>query len=227
MGTARTSVEISEPLLDDSEKISAVETEEPIPEWQDQITIRGLVVSALLGALFCIITHKLNLTVGIIPSLNVAAGLLGFFFVKSWTAFLSKLGLHVRPFTRQENTVIQTCVVACYGLAFSGTLFNFFLLFAFKFTKFLVLKIWFESLYMDMVIGKPGGFGSYLIAMDERTYQLIGADYPGNRAEDVKNPGLGWVTGFLFVVGFLGLFSLVPLRKVPTSLPFCNWLTKN
>lgn len=178
MGTKRTSVEISEPLLDDSEKISAVETEEPIPEWQDQITIRGLVVSALLGFLFCIITHKLNLTVGIIPSLNVAAGLLGFFFVKSWTACLSKLGLHVRPFTRQENTVIQTCVVACYGLAFSG------------------------------------GFGSYLIAMDERTYQLIGADYPGNRAEDVKNPGLGWMIGFLFVVSFLGLFSLVPLRKV-------------
>ncbi|CAL2249149.1 unnamed protein product [Prunus armeniaca] len=35
--------------------------------------------------------------------------------------------------------------------------------------------------------------------MDERTYNLIGADYPGNRAEDVKNPSL---------------FSLVPLRKV-------------
>ncbi|CAB4304987.1 unnamed protein product [Prunus armeniaca] len=34
--------------------------------------------------------------------------------------------------------------------------------------------------------------------MDERTYNLIGADYPGNRAEDVKNPSL---------------FSLVPLRK--------------
>lgn len=59
-----------------------------------------------------------------------------------------------------------------------------------------------------------GGFGSYLIAMDERTYNLIGADYVGNRAEDVMNPGLGWMTGFLFVVSFLGLFSLVPLRKV-------------
>lgn len=59
-----------------------------------------------------------------------------------------------------------------------------------------------------------GGFGSYLIAMDEKTYNLIGADYPGNRAEDVKNPGLAWMTGFLFVVSFLGLFSLVPLRKV-------------
>lgn len=59
-----------------------------------------------------------------------------------------------------------------------------------------------------------GGFGSYLIAMDERTYQLIGPDYPGNRAEDVKNPGLAWMIGFMFVVSFLGLFSLVPLRKV-------------
>ncbi|PON61277.1 Oligopeptide transporter [Parasponia andersonii] len=181
MGTQAASVEISEPLIHDSEKISAVEADDPfgpIPEWKDQITTRGLVVSALLGGLFCIITHKLNLTVGIIPSLNVAAGLLGFFFVKSWTGVLSKLGFSVKPFTRQENTVIQTCVVACYGLAFSG------------------------------------GFGSYLVAMDERTYKLIGTDYPGNRAEDIKNPGLGWMTGFLFVVSFLGLFSLVPLRKV-------------
>ncbi|KAI3776863.1 hypothetical protein L1987_46653 [Smallanthus sonchifolius] len=50
--------------------------------------------------------------------------------------------------------------------------------------------------------------------MDERTYNLIGADYPGNRAEDVKNPGLLWMTGFMFIVSFLGLFSLLPLRKV-------------
>lgn len=175
-----TEVEVSEPLI---ENIAAVNDEEeeadqPIPEWKDQITIRGLVASAIMGTLFCIITHKLNLTVGIIPSLNVAAGLLGFFLVKSWTSFLSKLGFSIKPFTRQENTVIQTCVVACYGLAFSG------------------------------------GFGSSLLAMDERTYQLIGADYPGNRAEDVKNPGLGWMIGFLVVVSFLGLFSLVPLRKV-------------
>uniref|UniRef100_A0A2N9IEL6 Metal-nicotianamine transporter YSL6 n=1 Tax=Fagus sylvatica TaxID=28930 RepID=A0A2N9IEL6_FAGSY len=181
MGTEGASVEISEPLLvSETQKIKPVEEEpeQQIPGWKDQITIRGLAVSALLGTLFCIITHKLNLTVGIIPSLNVGAGLLGFFCVKSWTGFLSKLGFQVKPFTRQENTVIQTCVVACYGLAFSG------------------------------------GFGSYLIALDERTYELIGADYPGNRIEDVKKPGLGWMIGFLFVVSFLGLFSLVPLRKV-------------
>ncbi|CAA6667856.1 unnamed protein product [Spirodela intermedia] len=132
----------------------------------------------MLGTLFCIISHKLNLTVGVIPSLNVAAGLLGFFFVKSWMGFLSKLGVWTVPFTPQENTVIQTCVVACYGIAFSG------------------------------------GFGSYIIAMDQKTYELIGANYPGNRAEDVKNPSLGWMIGFMFVVSFLGIFSLVPLRKV-------------
>lgn len=128
MGTEiPTSPEISEALLlPEPNKTAATVTldqDEHVPEWKEQITIRGLVVSALLGTLFCIITHKLNLTVGIIPSLNVAAGLLGFFFVKSWTGFLSKLGFTVKPFTKQENTVIQTCVVACYGLAFSGNRF--------------------------------------------------------------------------------------------------------
>ncbi|XP_014523840.1 probable metal-nicotianamine transporter YSL6 [Vigna radiata var. radiata] len=180
MGTETSSVDISEPLLVNSNGNEEKEEylREEVPEWKEQITIRGLVVSAVLGSLFCIITHKLNLTVGIIPSLNVAAGLLGFFFVKTWTGFLTKIGFFTKPFTKQENTVIQTCVVACYGLAFSG------------------------------------GFGSSLIAMDQRTYELIGPDYPGNRAEDVKNPGLGWMMGFMFVVSFLGLFSLVPLRKV-------------
>lgn len=63
-----------------------------------------------------------------------------------------------------------------------------------------------------------GGFGSSLIAMDERTYQLIGPDYPGNRAEDVKNPGLGWMISFMLIVSFIGLFSLVPLCKVINSV---------
>jgi hypothetical protein len=33
-------------------------------------------------------------------------------------------------------------------------------------------------------------------------------------AHDIKNPALGWMLGFIFVVSFLGLFSVVPLRKV-------------
>jgi uncharacterized oligopeptide transporter (OPT) family protein len=91
-----------------------------VPPWWEQITFRAMFVSMLLGIMFCIIVMKLNLTTGIIPSLNVSAGLLGFFFIKTWTKFLEKFGLLKTPFTRQENTVIQTCVVACYGIAFSG-----------------------------------------------------------------------------------------------------------
>ena len=91
-----------------------------LPSWWAQITLRGLIVSIFLGFLFSVITLKLSLTTGVIPSLNISAGLLGFFFVKLYTIVLSKLGISYKPFTRQENTVIQTCVVACYGLAFSG-----------------------------------------------------------------------------------------------------------
>ncbi|KAK6127498.1 hypothetical protein DH2020_038742 [Rehmannia glutinosa] len=31
---------------------------------------------------------------------------------------------------------------------------------------------------------------------------------------NIKNPSLSWMIGFLFVVSFLGLFSVVPLRKI-------------
>ncbi|PNX63732.1 putative metal-nicotianamine transporter YSL7-like protein, partial [Trifolium pratense] len=78
-------------------------------------------------------------------------------------------------FTRQENTVIQTCVVAASGIAFSG------------------------------------GFGSYLFAMSPTVAKQSGA---ASGIMDVKIPGLGWMIAFLFVVSFLGIFSVVPLRKI-------------
>ncbi|KAG2569726.1 probable metal-nicotianamine transporter YSL10 [Panicum virgatum] len=147
-----------------------------VPGWREQVTLRALAVSALLGAMFSVIVMKLNLTTGIIPSLNVSAGLLGFFLLTSWTKLLDKAGVaSVRPFTRQENTVVQTCVVACSGIAFSG------------------------------------GFGSYMFAMSERISEQSGETLDEH---NIKNPGLGWMIGFLFIVSFLGLFSVVPLRKI-------------
>ncbi|KAF3959349.1 hypothetical protein CMV_015834 [Castanea mollissima] len=85
-------------------------------------------------------------------------------------AFVS--GLLRQPFTRQENTVIQTCVVASSGISFSG------------------------------------GYGNYLFAMSERIAKQS-AD-----TLDFKKLSLGWMISFLFVVSFLGLFSVVPLRKI-------------
>ncbi|ESR54669.1 hypothetical protein CICLE_v10019091mg [Citrus x clementina] len=144
-----------------------------VPSWRKQLTIRAFVVSFVLSVLFTFIVMKLNLTTGIIPSLNVSAGLLGFFFVKTWTKFLENSRILRQPFTRQENTVIQTCVVASSGIAFSG------------------------------------GFGSYLLGMSDRI---------ALQSEDTnlgyKNLSLTWIIGFLFVVSFLGLFSVVPLRKI-------------
>ncbi|KAJ4828755.1 hypothetical protein Tsubulata_035410 [Turnera subulata] len=144
-----------------------------VPSWRKQLTVRAFVVSFVLSILFSFIVMKLNLTTGIIPSLNVSAGLLGFFFVKTWTKFLENSGLLKQPFTRQENTVIQTCVVASSGIAFSG------------------------------------GFGSYLFGMSQVVAKLSTDD-----THDFKNPSLSWMIGFLFVVSFLGLFSVVPLRKI-------------
>ncbi|KAL5650616.1 hypothetical protein ACJX0J_041425, partial [Zea mays] len=164
---------------DDEDVVESVERVfegREVPGWREQVTARALAVSALLGAMFSVIVMKLNLTTGIIPSLNVSAGLLGFFLLTSWTKLLAKAGLTgVRPFTRQENTVVQTCVVACSGIAFSG------------------------------------GFGSYMFAMSERISEQSGETWD---AHNIKNPGLGWMIGFLFIVSFLGLFSVVPLRKI-------------
>ncbi|KAK6123655.1 hypothetical protein DH2020_042609 [Rehmannia glutinosa] len=146
-----------------------------VPSWRKQLTLRAFTVSFVLSVMFCFIVMKLNLTTGIIPSLNVSAGLLGFFFVKTWTKVIANSGLLRHPFTRQENTVIQTCVVASSGIAFSG------------------------------------GFGSYLFGMSERVAQQ---SEHSKDVLDYKNPTLGWMIGFLFVVSFLGLFSVVPLRKI-------------
>ncbi|THU54102.1 hypothetical protein C4D60_Mb10t21480 [Musa balbisiana] len=55
------------------------------------------------------------------------------------------------------------------------------------------------------------GFGSYLFAMSET---IAKQSTEANDSQNIKNPKLGWMIGFLFVVSFLGLFSLVPLRKI-------------
>ncbi|KAJ8752163.1 hypothetical protein K2173_003771 [Erythroxylum novogranatense] len=160
------------------EKIESIEKlfeEKVVPAWQNQLTVRALSVSFVLGVLFSFIVMKLNLTTGIIPSLNVSAGLLGFFFVKTWTKLLQKARFLKQPFTRQENTVIQTCVVATSGIAFSG------------------------------------GFGSYLFGMSTT---IAKQSTEGNPAQNIKDPSLHWMIGFLFVVSFLGLFSVLPLRKI-------------
>ncbi|XP_008461864.2 probable metal-nicotianamine transporter YSL7 [Cucumis melo] len=146
-----------------------------VPSWRNQITFRALFTSFVLSIVFNFIVCKLNLTTGVIPSLNVAAGLLGFAILKGYTSILEQLGLMKQPFTRQENTVIQTCVVASSGIAFSS------------------------------------GTASYLLGMSAK---IAAQAEEGNMPINIKKLSVGWMIGFLFVVSFVGLFSIVPLRKM-------------
>ncbi|CAN8265027.1 unnamed protein product [Cochlearia groenlandica] len=148
------------------------------PPWNKQITVRAIVASVLIGVVYSVICLKLNLTTGLVPNLNISSALLAFVFLKSWTKLLHKAGIVTTPFTRQENTIAQTCAVACYSISLAG------------------------------------GFASYLLGLNRRTYELTGVNTQGNNARGIKEPGVGWMTSFLFVTSFIGLVVLVPLRKV-------------
>ena len=63
-----------------------------------------------------------------------------------------------------------------------------------------------------------GGFGSYLFAMSERIAKQ------STDTLDFKKLSLGWIIGFLSIASFLGLFSVVPLRKVSTIFVHVQWI---
>ncbi|CAA6663338.1 unnamed protein product [Spirodela intermedia] len=132
----------------DPEELEPMWSSERIPSWSEQLTVRG--------------SDEAEPHHGLVPTLNVSAALLAFVFVRTWTKLLHSAGIVSTPFTRQENTVIQTCAVACYSVA----------------------------------VGASGG----------------GTE--GNSPGSYKEPGIGWMTGFLFIVSFVGLLALVPLRKI-------------
>ncbi|KAG6688189.1 hypothetical protein I3842_11G112300 [Carya illinoinensis] len=178
MEEAKEKKEIEREDLGGHEPFEKPEGSKEIQPWRNQITIRGLVVSVMIGTMYSVIAMKLTLTTGITPNLNVSAALLAFVFVRTWIKVLEKAGFVSKPFTRQENTMIQTCAVACYSIAVGG------------------------------------GLASYLLALNRRTYLLAGVNNEGNSPRSVKEPGFGWITGYLFLVCFIGLFVLVPLRKI-------------
>lgn len=51
---------------------------------------------------------------------------------------------------------------------------------------------------------------------------MSGVHNEGNSLNSTKEPGFGWMTAFLFLVCFVGLFVLIPLRKVFFPVFFTN-----
>ncbi|KAL6614236.1 hypothetical protein ACP70R_036506 [Stipagrostis hirtigluma subsp. patula] len=147
----------------------------PLPPWTEQVTGRAVAASLALGAALSGVMMNLVFTSGIIPSLNITAGLLGFFLLRAWTRLLDQIGVPRQPFTRQETAVVQTCVVACASMTHSG------------------------------------GYGSYLLAMDRRTAEKTSTLDVGGA--NVSEPTLGRMVAFSFLVSFVGLLAIVPMRK--------------
>lgn len=54
-----------------------------------------------------------------------------------------------------------------------------------------------------------------MLTLDKKTYELAGENTPGNAPGSYKQPAIGWMTGFLLAITFVGLLNLLPLRKVP------------
>ncbi|XP_077234262.1 metal-nicotianamine transporter YSL3-like isoform X1 [Tasmannia lanceolata] len=175
-----------------------------IPPWSKQITIRGIVASFVIGIIYSVIVMKLNLTTGLVPSLNVSAALLAFVFLRTWTQLLQKIGFVSKPFTPQENTVVQTCALLVIALLWEVGGFDFVNL----------AELCFIFVYYVFFSWVVGGFGSYLLGLSKKTYEQAGVDTDGNIPGSYKEPGIGWMTGFLFIVSFVGLLALVPLRKI-------------
>lgn len=93
---------------------------DPIPSLSETITLRSLVVSFILGVGLSAVAMKISLNSGFLPPLTIPAGLIGFYLSRAWIRVLDSFKVPHLPFTRQENTVIQTCVVACSAITFSG-----------------------------------------------------------------------------------------------------------
>ncbi|CAL5030127.1 unnamed protein product [Urochloa decumbens] len=95
---------------------------EPVPAPWEMITARSVAVSAVLGASLSVVSMKLSLTSGYMPFLAIPAGLLSVFLSRTWVRLLHGCcGVaQLRPFTRQENALIQTFVAACSNVAYTG-----------------------------------------------------------------------------------------------------------
>jgi hypothetical protein len=56
-------------------------------------------------------------------------------------------------------------------------------------------------------LGLAGGLGSFLLGLNKRTYEMAGEETEGNVPGSYKEPGIGWMTGFLFAVSFVRLIG--------------------
>ena len=187
-----------------------------------RLQVRCIVLGAIYGAVFSIIIHKLNLTTGVIPGFGMSIALIDFFTVKLWNRMLAKMRFGVLPFTPQVTQLPrwaalcqdrgQTCrpeqqallsIAARHANAWQCDVPEDFCIICtsrLSCTTRRIAPIQ-ENAIMQTCVGSvaglafTGGFGSYLIAMDQQSYENVGS-VPGNSAW-VRLPSLHFPSGLL------------------------------
>ncbi|GKD90286.1 metal-nicotianamine transporter YSL3-like protein [Tanacetum coccineum] len=172
--------------------------------WRKDITVRGIVASLMIGIMYSVIVMKLNLTTGLVPNLNVSAALLAFVFIRTWTKLLHKAGFTTTPFTRQENTVIQTCAVACYTISFGVALLVF--------SRWIPLR---KIMIIDYKLTYPSGTATAVLINGFHTPK-------GDKMASIKHIVVALVkqvVGFAkFFTGSIVTWALISFNG-PTSVP--------
>ncbi|TVU18554.1 hypothetical protein EJB05_34660 [Eragrostis curvula] len=84
------------------------------------VTLRALIVSAVLAVIFCFIDLRIHMTAGIVPSMNMPITVLSFFYLKWLVSLMKRCGIAAQSFTRQENTFVVTAVNGCVNVALTG-----------------------------------------------------------------------------------------------------------
>ncbi|KAL2333125.1 hypothetical protein Fmac_014338 [Flemingia macrophylla] len=99
----------------------------PLMTWTRAIYIRVLVVSLFLSIAFISMVVSISVTTGIAHPINISAVILGFSSIKFCIKLSKTMGLTMRPFSREENVVIQTIIVSATAMAFNGGFGNYLL----------------------------------------------------------------------------------------------------
>ena len=198
---------------DEQPSVEAAFVGQTPPPWRQQVTARSVAASVVLGTVLTFMSMRIGLTAGVGPAFNIVASLMGFFVIKSWTRLLARCGVASQPFTRQENVVLQTCVISCATLSFYGTCSQ-----PRDFSHAISMNF-FVELYSAAGRDLAGGFSTYLLAMTETVAKSTGGSGTGR---DVYTLHTGKVMAFLGLVSFASLFCTLPLRKVRKPFPTKN-----
>ena len=129
----------------------------------------------------------MSLGAGIIPSLNIAGGLLAFCTIRAWHTVMGWTIGSGEPFTAQECNVVQTFVTAASSVAFTvgfGTYLT-----AMDKTSYRGLAEQ-NLLKLKHEMASHSIFCSFCLMR-----AVLGEGTPGNREQDTHEPSLSMVCG--------------------------------